>query len=85
VPAAALAALFILDSVATWNEYAIALVILQDQAAQTIPLANQGFQSQFTSSYGPLNASTMSILPVIIVYLLFQRLVEGMFSGAVKG
>ncbi|MFF2315193.1 carbohydrate ABC transporter permease [Arthrobacter sp. NPDC058097] len=83
----ALAALFILDFVATWNEYAIALVILQDQAAQTIPLAIQGFQSQFTSSYGPLNAFTiMSILPVMIVYLLFQRyFVEGMFSGAVKG
>jgi raffinose/stachyose/melibiose transport system permease protein len=83
----ALAALFILDFVATWNEYAIALVILQNEASQTVPLAIQSFQSQFTSSYGPLNAFTiMSILPVLIVYLLFQRyFVQGMFSGAVKG
>ena len=83
----ALAALFILDFVATWNEYAIALVILQNKASQTVPLAIQSFQSQFTSSYGPLNAFTiMSILPVLIIYLLFQRyFVQGMFSGAVKG
>ncbi|WAH98535.1 carbohydrate ABC transporter permease [Arthrobacter sp. MMS18-M83] len=83
----ALAALFILDFVSTWNEYAIALVILQNKASQTVPLAIQGFQSQFTSSYGPLNAFTiMSILPVVIIYLLFQRyFVQGTFTGAVKG
>lgn len=83
----ALAALFILDFVSTWNEYAIALVILQSKSSMTIPLAIQSFQSQFTSSYGPLNAFTvMSILPVVIVYLLFQRyFVQGMFTGAVKG
>jgi raffinose/stachyose/melibiose transport system permease protein len=83
----ALAALFILDFVATWNEYSIALALLQSQDSWTIPLALQGFQSQFTSSYGPLNAFTiMSVFPVLIVYLMFQRyFVEGAFAGAVKG
>ncbi|GMA29839.1 carbohydrate ABC transporter permease [Arenivirga flava] len=83
----ALAALFILDFVATWNEYSIGLALLQSQESWTIPLALQGFQSQFTSSYGPLNAFTiMSMLPVLIVYLMFQRyFVEGAFAGAVKG
>ncbi len=85
--APALAALFVLDFVATWNEFAIALVILQDQSSWTIPLALQGFNTQFTSMYGPLNAAIiLSILPVLIVYLLFQRyFVEGTFAGAVKG
>ena len=83
----ALAALFILDFVATWNEYSIALALLQGQDSWTVPLAIQGFQSQFTSSYGPLNAFTiMSVFPVLIVYLMFQRyFVEGAFAGAVKG
>ncbi len=83
----ALAALFILDFVSTWNEYSIALALLQSQESWTIPLALQGFQSQFTSSYGPLNAFTiMSVFPVLIVYLMFQRyFVEGAFAGAVKG
>lgn len=83
----ALAALFILDFVATWNEYGMALVLLQDRSSWTVPLAIQGFQSQFTSEYGPINAFTlMSVIPVVIVYLIFQRhFVSGAFAGAVKG
>lgn len=83
----ALAALFILDFVATWNEFAIALVILQSKASWTIPLALQGFNTQFTSMYGPLNAAIiLAILPVLLVYLAFQKyFVEGTFAGAVKG
>ncbi|UFU06978.1 carbohydrate ABC transporter permease [Ruania halotolerans] len=83
----ALAALFILDFVATWNEFGIALVVLQQQESWTVPLAVQGFQSQFTTSYGPINAFTlMSIVPVLIVYLMFQRyFIRGAFAGAVKG
>lgn len=83
----ALAALFILDFVATWNEYGMALVLLQDQAVQTVPLALQGFQAQFSAQYGQLNAYiVMSILPVLIVYLMFQRFfTQGALAGAVKG
>lgn len=83
----ALAALFILDFVATWNEYGMALVLLQDQNVQTVPLALQNFQSQFNAAYGPLNAFiVMSILPVLIVYLMFQRyFTNGSLAGAVKG
>lgn len=83
----ALAALFILDFVATWNEYAMALTLLHSQEAQTVPLALQGFQTQFGSSYEQLNAFIiMSILPVLIVYLMFQRFfTSGALAGAVKG
>ena len=83
----ALAALFILDFVATWNEFSMALVILQRQESWTVPLTLQGFNSAFQTFYGPLNAAIIiSILPVVIIYLLFQRyFVEGMYAGAVKG
>lgn len=83
----ALAALFVIDFVATWNEFAIALVILQDQASWTVPLALQNFNTQFVSLYGPLNAAiVITTVPVMIVYLLFQRyFVKGIFAGAVKG
>jgi raffinose/stachyose/melibiose transport system permease protein len=83
----ALAALFVLDFVATWNEYSIALVLLQKQETWTIPLALQGFNTSYQTLYGPLNAAIiMSILPVVIVYLLFQRyFIQGIFTGAVKG
>jgi len=83
----ALAALFILDFVSTWNEFPMALVILQRQEAWTIPLSLQAFQGQFGNNYTEMNAAiVMAILPVIIVYMLFQRyFVSGLVAGAVKG
>ena len=83
----ALAALFVLDFVATWNEFGIALVILQRQDMWTVPLSLQAFTGQFGNNYTELNAAIfMSIIPVIIVYLLLQRyFVAGLTTGAVKG
>ncbi|MGO1257683.1 MAG: carbohydrate ABC transporter permease [Brachybacterium sp.] len=83
----ALAALFVLDFVATWNEYAMATTLLRSQDHWTIPLAVQSFSSQHGTDYGPLNAFIfMSAIPVLLVYLLFQRyFVSGALSGAVKG
>jgi raffinose/stachyose/melibiose transport system permease protein len=82
----ALSALFILDFVATWNEFAMALVILQAQSMWTLPLGMMNFQSQFQSDYGQLNAAiVMTVLPAAIVYLMFQRyFIAGLSSGAVK-
>ncbi len=81
-----LAALLILDFVATWNEFAMALVILQDNSKWTLPLGLMSFQSQFSNDYGQLNAAiVMTVLPATIVYLIFQRyFVSGLTSGAVK-
>ena len=83
----ALAALFILDFVSTWNEYAIAATLLQSQENWTVPLAVLSFSSQHSTDYGALNAFIiLSAIPVLIVYLMFQRyFVAGAFSGAVKG
>lgn len=82
-----LAALFILDFVATWNEFAMALVIMQDKDMWTLPLGLMSFQGQFAHEYGQLNAAiTITVLPAVIVYLIFQRyFVSGLASGAVKG
>jgi raffinose/stachyose/melibiose transport system permease protein len=81
-----LSALLILDFVATWNEFAMALVLLQDQNMWTLPLGLMSFQGQFSRDYGQLNAAiVMTVLPATIVYLIFQRyFVSGLTSGAVK-
>jgi raffinose/stachyose/melibiose transport system permease protein len=81
-----LAALLILDFVATWNEFAMALVILQDPRGWTLPLGLMSFQSQFARDYGQLNSAiVMTVLPAAIVYLIFQRyFVSGLTTGAVK-
>lgn len=82
----ALSALFILDFVATWNEFAMALVILQDKDHWTLPLGMMNFQSQFQNDFGQLNAAiVMTVLPAALVYLMFQRyFIAGLTSGAVK-
>lgn len=82
-----LAALLILDFVSTWNEFAMALVLLQDQDMWTLPLGLSAFQGQFSRDYGQLNSAiVMTVLPATIVYLIFQRyFVSGLTSGAVKG
>ncbi|WP_417270056.1 carbohydrate ABC transporter permease [Celeribacter sp.] len=82
-----LAALLILDFVSTWNEFAMALVLLQDKHMWTLPLGLMSFQGQFSNDYGQLNAAiVMTVLPAVLVYLIFQRyFVSGLTSGAVKG
>lgn len=82
-----LAALFILDFVSTWNEFAMALVLLQDRHMWTLPLGLMSFQGQFSNDYAQLNAAiVMTVFPAILVYLIFQRyFVSGLTSGAVKG
>jgi raffinose/stachyose/melibiose transport system permease protein len=81
-----LAALLILDFVATWNEFAMALVILQGNNTWTLPLGLMSFQSQFVNDYGQLNAAiVMTVLPATLVYLIFQRyFVSGLTAGGVK-
>ena len=82
-----LAALLIMDFVATWNEFAMALIIMLDGKNWTLPLSLMSFQGEFGSDFGPLNAAIVTtVAPAVIVYLIFQRyFVSGLTSGAVKG
>jgi len=65
----------------------MATTLLLSQSSWTIPLAVQGFSTQYGTDYGPLNAFLfMSAIPALIVYLLFQKyFVSGALAGAVKG
>ena len=80
-------ALFILDFVATWNEFAMASTLMQDQKMYLIPQAIQNFNTQYVTSWGQVNAFVIStMLPVLVMYLIFQRFfTSGALSGAVKG
>ena len=81
----AVATLLITDFLATWNEYLLASVIINDNAKKTIPVGLMTFVGEHGTDYGYLCAGVLiSVVPVIIVYLIFQRyFVEGM-AGAVK-
>ncbi len=73
-----------------WNEFTVALVVLQANAEQTLPLWLRGFIQASASKaidWGQvMAASTLVALPVIVFFLFVQgRMTSGLVSGAVKG
>lgn len=73
-----------------WNEFTIALVILQKEQNKTLPLWLRSFVQQSATreiDWGQvMAASTLVAIPVIIFFLIVQnRMASGLVSGAVKG
>lgn len=72
-----------------WNEFTVALVLLQGDT-KTLPLWLRAFiqqSSQHEIDWGQvMAASTLVAVPVIIFFLLVQgRMTSGLVAGAVKG
>lgn len=82
-----LSTLTIFTFVATWNDYLGPLIYLKSPEKKTIQLGLKMFISQYSSDYGLIMAgSVISLIPVIIVFLIFQRyFVEGVASTGLKG
>jgi len=70
----------------TWNEFFIPLVMLIDNATQTIPVALASLQGDRLMDAPTINAgSLISLLPAVIFFFIFQRtLTRGITAGAVK-
>ena len=73
-----------------WNEFTVALVILQKEDYRTLPLWLRGFvqaSASHETDWGQvMAASTLVAVPVIIFFLFVQgRLTSGLVAGAVKG
>lgn len=72
-----------------WNQFLLALILIQDPSMRTAP-AGLGFfiGSQTASSNVPLLAAATIIVfaPVVVVYVVAQRhFIQGMLEGALKG
>jgi raffinose/stachyose/melibiose transport system permease protein len=82
-----LAAVAIIQFLASWNEYLLALVIFSTNSLMPV----QRGLTQFTSSDTPeqhilLAATAMAVLPVLALYAVAQRsIIQGIMEGAVKG
>ena len=77
----------IITFLAVYNELVFANTLLMKQSLKTISVRLLGLQGERFTSYGPMFASiVLSIVPILIIYLLFQDKVEsGIADGAVKG
>jgi multiple sugar transport system permease protein len=83
----ALATTTIFTFLATWDEFAWAATTIRTPELRTLPIAIRLFQGANATQWGLVfAASVIAIIPVIAVFLIFQRyFVQGLTTGAVKG
>ncbi|MEV4200052.1 carbohydrate ABC transporter permease [Micromonospora globbae] len=86
-----LVSIAIFNIIGQWNQYLLPVALMQGQGADAKWVLTQGIASISTSAgyeadWAALFAAlTLSILPMIIVYAIFQRQIQsGLTSGAVK-
>ena len=81
-----IAALVIFTFMWRWNEFVWPLIVLTDPDAYTLPVGLQFLIQQFSSNFGPLLAmSFLSILPMLLVFAVFQKyFVEGVARTGLK-
>ena len=76
----------ILAFVNSWNSYMLPLFILNNEATYTLPLGTQAFASQYSVDTARVLAFTsLSMIPALVFFSLFERRIVGGLTGAVKG
>jgi multiple sugar transport system permease protein len=88
ITAPVLATLGILTFLGSWNSFIYPLVMAQQEAMYTLPVALATFATgQYQADHGMLMAgSVVLVLPVLIIFILFQRwITEGIATTGLKG
>ncbi|MGD9519299.1 MAG: carbohydrate ABC transporter permease [Armatimonadota bacterium] len=69
-----------------WNELPFALVLIKSPQWQTLPRGLISFQGQYTAEWGAVLAGVvLAMLPVILLYVVFQRhVIRGLTAGTVR-
>jgi raffinose/stachyose/melibiose transport system permease protein len=82
----AVAALSILLFLATWNQYVLPLVLIDNPAKRTVAGGLGAFQGQYGTDTALLCAGSLLIIaPSLLVFLVFQRsFVRALLQGAVR-
>lgn len=70
-----------------WEDYLWPYLMIDSPEKQLLAVGLTQFNGRFTTDYGGLFAATaISIIPVLIIYIIFQkRFVVGIANSAVKG
>jgi len=84
-PALVITALF--SFMASWSEYVVAAIILQDPKLYTLPLGLKSFQASLSTQWGLYAAGAVVVsIPVTILFISLSRyLVSGLTMGSIKG
>ncbi len=70
-----------------WQELLFAIILLNSTSLRTIPVGLLMFFGQYSTSWGGLMAAcTLSVVPILIIFAIFERrIIAGMTAGALKG
>ena len=84
---APIASLGILMSVWAWNQFLLALVLVEDPSQRTMAGALGAFQGHYATNIPLLCAGTILILlPTLLLFVIFQRqVISALLQGSVKG
>ena len=75
----------ILSFVSSWNAYMLPLFLLNDSSKYTLPLGVQMFSSQHSVDTAQVLAFTsLSMIPALICFTIFQKKIVGGLTGAVE-
>lgn len=82
----ALAAVAILTMIPIWNDLWWPLILAPGRSTATLTLGTQQFLGQFVSDFNAvLAALTIAIIPMLVLYVLFNRqFIRGLMGGALK-
>jgi putative chitobiose transport system permease protein len=82
-----LATLAVFSIIGAWSNLLWPLIVLQDEANMTLPVAISRLLSVHASEIRwAYAASVIALVPMVLVYLVMQRwLTRGILAGAVKG
>ena len=81
-----LAALAIFTFTQAWDDFLWPLIVTSDNRMRTLQLGLEVFKNRYTADWGPLMAATtVSIIPVIIIFVTFQKyFTETALSSGIK-
>ena len=81
-----LATLVVFQVIDTYNQFLMPLIFVQRDELRPVSLGTMFFFGRFTADRGMIAAGvTISMLPMVVLYLLLQRrFIEGITAGAMK-
>jgi putative chitobiose transport system permease protein len=81
-----LAAVAIFTFVVSWNDFLWPSLMLHDRNGMTLPVGLAALQGLFSSDFRSIAAGvTMTVIPILIFFVIFQRQFVRGLAGAVKG
>ncbi|MCG8452975.1 MAG: carbohydrate ABC transporter permease [Spirochaetales bacterium] len=83
----AIASIVIFQFLWSWEDYLWPFLVMNSEGKQVLAVGLRLFNGRYSTDYGGLFAATaISIIPVVLIYIIFQKqFIDGLSSSSVKG